>query len=57
MYNNEPDVDAGYLTLPNVFLQPHQGSSTIETRVRMADMLLDSVARTLAGEAVDNRLV
>ena len=56
VFNNEPALDPGYLTLPNVFLQPHQGSSTIETRLRMGEMLLDSVTRTLAGESVPNRL-
>lgn len=56
VFNNEPALDPGYLTLPNVFLQPHQGSSAIETRLRMGEMLLDSVTRTLAGESVPNRL-
>ncbi len=57
VFDNEPDINPEYLTLPNVFLQPHQGSSTIETRVRMADMLLGSITRTLSGEDVPNRLV
>lgn len=57
VFNNEPAVDPGYLTLPNVFLQPHQGSSTIETRMRMGETLLDGVTRVLAGQSVSNRLV
>lgn len=57
VFNNEPAIDPGYLTLPNVFLQPHQGSSTIETRLRMGEVLLDSLDRVLAGERVANQLV
>ena len=56
VFNGEPALTPGYLTLPNVFLQPHQGSSTIGTRMRMAQLLLDSVAASLAGTKVANRL-
>ena len=57
VFRGEPAIHPGYLGLPNVFLQPHQGSSTIETRLRMGAMLLDSLARLQVGEAVPNRLV
>ena len=57
VFNGEPDIDPGYLDLPNVFLQPHQGSSTVGTRVRMGQMLLDSIESCLAGETLSNRLV
>ena len=56
VFNGEPAIHEGYLGLPNVFLQPHQGSSTIETRLRMGTLLLDSIARVRAGETVANRL-
>lgn len=57
VFRGEPAIHPGYLRLPNVFLQPHQGSSTIETRLRMGVMLLDSFARFRAGETVPSRLV
>lgn len=57
VFNGEPDINPDYLTLPNVFLQPHQGSSTTGTRVRMGLMLLDSIARHADGAVLDNRLV
>lgn len=57
VFNNEPAIHPGYLTLPNVFLQPHQGSSTIETRMRMGSLLLDSIEQLRAGAQVSNRLV
>lgn len=56
VFNNEPAIDPGYLTLPNVFLQPHQGSSTIETRTRMGELLLDSILQAASNHGVTNRL-
>lgn len=56
VFNNEPDINPQYLDLPNVFLQPHQGSSTVGTRVRMGDMLLDSIAAVACGRTLPNRL-
>lgn len=43
VFNGEPDFDRRYLDLPNVFMLPHIGSSTIETRIRMADALARSI--------------
>jgi glyoxylate reductase len=57
VFNNEPAIHPGYLELPNVFLQPHQGSSTIETRLRMGNLLLDSIEQFRRGQTVANRLV
>ena len=57
VFNGEPAIHPGYLSLPNVFLQPHQGSSTIETRMRMGSLLLDSIEQLRVGAQVSNRLV
>nr|WP_246044085.1 D-glycerate dehydrogenase [Ruegeria sediminis] len=57
VFNREPDIHPGYRELSNVFLQPHQGSSTIGTRVRMGEMLLDSIKFHLEGRDLPNRLV
>lgn len=56
VFAGEPRINPGYLDLPNVFGQPHQGSSTVETRGRMCDLLLDGIEATLRGETVANRL-
>jgi lactate dehydrogenase-like 2-hydroxyacid dehydrogenase len=56
VFNNEPEINPGYLDLPNVFLQPHQGSSAIGTRIKMGDLLLDSVTQFRAGATLSNRL-
>ncbi|MDE2363713.1 MAG: D-glycerate dehydrogenase [Hyphomicrobiales bacterium] len=57
VFNNEPAIHPAYRELPNVFIQPHLGSSTLGTRTRMGELLLDSVEALRAGEAVANRLV
>ncbi|WP_066711157.1 2-hydroxyacid dehydrogenase [Celeribacter ethanolicus] len=36
VFYNEPNVDARLIALPNVLLQPHQASSTVETRRAMS---------------------
>ena len=56
VFNGEPRIHPDYLTLPNVFLQPHQGSSTMGTRVRMGELLLDSVDALMTGRDVPNRI-
>jgi lactate dehydrogenase-like 2-hydroxyacid dehydrogenase len=35
VFEGEPSLDPGYLTLDNVFLLPHMGSQTIEARTQM----------------------
>jgi lactate dehydrogenase-like 2-hydroxyacid dehydrogenase len=57
VFNNEPRLDARYLDLPNVFLQPHQGSSTLAARLTMASVLLAGIDAILAGSRPPNRLV
>lgn len=57
VFNNEPAIHPGYLGLQNVFLLPHQGSSTLGTRIKMGDMLLESLVALRAGGFVENRLV
>jgi lactate dehydrogenase-like 2-hydroxyacid dehydrogenase len=45
VYDGEPKVNPGYLTLPNVTLLPHIGSATIETREAMGYRALDNLDR------------
>jgi glyoxylate reductase len=49
VFANEPAFDSRYLDLPNAFLLPHIGSSTIEARERMATILLDGLEILFAG--------
>lgn len=56
VFNNEPRLDERYLALPNVCLQPHQGSSTLAARLEMGDILLAGIDAVLAGATPVNRL-
>lgn len=45
----EPDYDLRFRDLPNVFLTPHTGSATVETRNAMGYRVLDNIDAVLAG--------
>lgn len=49
VYNGEPEINPQYRTLPNVFLLPHLGTATVETRVRIGMRALDDLDAALAG--------
>lgn len=46
---NEPSIDARFATLPDVVLQPHRASATIETRAAMAQRVRDNLVAFFAG--------
>lgn len=50
VYRSEPKFDQRFKDLPNAFLLPHIGTSTIETRVAMAMRALDNIAAVLRGK-------
>jgi len=43
VYNGEPNIHPEYLNLPNVFVLPHIGSSTIKTRTAMANLAIENM--------------
>jgi lactate dehydrogenase-like 2-hydroxyacid dehydrogenase len=47
VFDGEPNVNPGYLDLPNVFLLPHMGSATVETRTAMGMLALDNIDAVL----------
>ena len=47
--SSEPDYDLRFWELPNVFLTPHMGSATFETRNAMGNRALDNLAAVLSG--------
>ncbi len=54
VFRREPDFDMRLAELPNVFLSPHMGSATVETRNAMGFRALDNIAAVLAGQpAID----
>lgn len=55
VFANEPDVDPRYFELPNVFMVPHIGSSTIEARLGMGRILIEGLAAWRDGGTPSNR--
>jgi glyoxylate reductase len=51
VFENEPAVHPGLLTLDNAVLVPHLGSATVETRSAMAELAARNVVEVLAGRA------
>jgi glyoxylate reductase len=49
VYEHEPGVHPGLLSLENVVLAPHLGSATTETRTAMADLAVRNVVAVLTG--------
>lgn len=56
VYENEPRIHPDYRTLPNVFLLPHLGSATVETRNAMGFKCLDNLDAVFAGRPPPDRL-
>ena len=56
VYNNEPDIDPAYRELDNVFLLPHIGSATQETRDAMGFRALDNLDAIVAGREPGDRV-
>ena len=52
----EPAFDLRYMDLPNVFMLPHIGSSTVETRVAMANALVAGLKDIFAGHTPENAI-
>jgi lactate dehydrogenase-like 2-hydroxyacid dehydrogenase len=49
VFEDEPKLHPGYVSLKNTFLLPHIGSATIETRTAMGMLVLDNVEAVLNG--------
>lgn len=49
VFEGEPNLNPRFLDLPNVQLQPHHASGTVETRKAMGPLLRDNLAAHFAG--------
>jgi lactate dehydrogenase-like 2-hydroxyacid dehydrogenase len=56
VYQNEPDIDPEFSRRDNVFLLPHLGSATRETRDAMGYRALDNLDAFFAGRLPRDRL-
>lgn len=43
VYKGEPNLNPGYLNINNVFILPHLGSATKETRIAMGNLAIDNL--------------
>ena len=57
VYEGEPNLHEGFLTLDNVSLLPHLGSATIGTRTAMGEKVLANLAAFFAGQPPPDRVV
>jgi glyoxylate reductase len=56
VFANEPALDVRYLELPNAFLLPHIGSSTVDARMRMAQVLITGLEAWCEGRRAPNQI-
>src|SRR5262249_23546898 len=54
VYEQEPLVEPGLIRLPNVVLTPHLGSAALDTRERVAAILVDNVIAVIEGRRPPN---
>ncbi len=52
----EPEYDLRFRALPNVFMAPHMGSATVETRDAMGLRALENIAAVLSGRSARDAL-
>ena len=56
VFDGEPAIDPRYLEMDNVFMTPHIGSSTVEARRRMAEILVSGIEQWRCGEKPHNQV-
>ena len=54
VYEHEPMVEPGLINLPNVVLVPHLGSAAIDTRERIAAIVVENVVAVIEGRRPPN---
>lgn len=56
VFAGEPNIDPRYRSLPNAFILPHIGSSTIESRLAMGRIIIEGLTTLFAGGQPANRI-
>jgi glyoxylate reductase len=54
VYENEPVVEPGLINLPNAVLTPHLGSAALDTRERIAGIVVENIAAVIEGRRPPN---
>lgn len=50
VFEGEPNLNPRFLTAPNILLQPHHGSGTVDTRKAMGKLMRDNLTAHFAGQ-------
>lgn len=50
VFEGEPNLNPRFLTAPNLLLQPHHGSGTVDTRKAMGKLMRDNLTAYFAGQ-------
>jgi len=56
VFRSEPEYDLRLKELPNLYMMPHMGTATVETRDAMGHRALDNVAAVFAGRVARDAL-
>jgi lactate dehydrogenase-like 2-hydroxyacid dehydrogenase len=57
VYEGEPHIHPGFLTLDNVNLLPHLGSATLSTRTAMGEKVLANLEAYFNGQPLPDRVI
>lgn len=57
VYEGEPNLDPGFLTLENAVLLPHLGSATLSTRTAMGEKVISNLTAFFEGHEPEDRVV
>ncbi len=56
VFQNSPRIAPEFLELPNVLLQPHHGSATVETRTAIGQLMIDNLTAHFAGRKLPTQV-
>jgi lactate dehydrogenase-like 2-hydroxyacid dehydrogenase len=57
VFQNSPRIAPALLELPNVLLQPHHGSATVETRTAIGQLMIDNLTAHFAGRKLPTPVI
>jgi hydroxypyruvate reductase len=57
VFHNAPRIAPDLLALPNVLLQPHHGSATVETRTAIGQLMIDNLTAHFAGRKLPTPVI
>ncbi len=57
VFQNAPRIAPDLLKLPNVLLQPHHGSATVETRTAIGQLMIDNLTAHFAGRKLPTPVI